>query len=61
MAKLQDKDLMPWGKYKGDKMIDIPPSCLLYLLDNNSCAGEVKKYILENKDALIAEQKRLRG
>ena len=58
MAKLQDTDLMPWGKYKGEKMANIPAQYLLYLLENHSCAGEVKEYILENKEDLEEERRR---
>lgn len=61
MNKLQDSDRMPFGKYKGDNMIDIPAFYLLYLLENNSCTGQVKEYILENKDALLQEQKKQRN
>lgn len=52
---MNDESLMPWGKHKGEKMANVPPSYLLWLLDNDKCGGEVKKYIEENKEALVQE------
>jgi uncharacterized protein (DUF3820 family) len=46
---------MPWGKHKGERMANIPPDYLLWLLENDKCSGEVKKYIQENKSTLLAE------
>lgn len=56
MAKLQDTDPMPWGKYAGEKMANIPAGYLLFLLENNKCSGDVKEYILENKETLESER-----
>lgn len=47
---LTDESLMPWGKYKGNKMINVPASYLLWLYENNKCSGSVKDYIIENLD-----------
>lgn len=52
---MTDESLMPWDKHKGEKMANVPPSYLLWLLDNNKCGGEVKKYIEENKETLVKE------
>lgn len=52
---MTDSSTMPWGKHKGDKMANIPPDYLLWLLENDKCGGEVKKYIQENKETLLAE------
>jgi uncharacterized protein (DUF3820 family) len=52
---MTDQSLMPWGKHQGEKMANIPASYLLWLLDNDKCGGEVKKYILENKETLVKE------
>lgn len=49
---LTDKDPMPWGKYKGDKLIDIPASYLLWIYENNKCSGDLKAYIKDNLDAI---------
>ena len=53
--ELDDNSLMPYGKYKGIKMANVPFSYLFYLLDNKKCCGKVKKYIEESMDALEKE------
>ena len=45
---------MPFGKYKGTKMIDVPASYLLWFLENGS-DGNVKDYAQDNKEALLQE------
>jgi uncharacterized protein (DUF3820 family) len=58
MAKeLIDESLMPWGKFKGTKMIDVPYWHLLWLYDNKKCDFTVRKYIEDNMDALLLEKK----
>ena len=52
---MEDTDLMPFGKYKGDKMINVPASYLLWLYDNNKCYGTIKEYIVDNLDVLRKE------
>jgi uncharacterized protein (DUF3820 family) len=58
MEKLTDNSPMPWGKYKGDKMVNVPASYLLWLHENNKCGGDVKEYIIENLDVLRKELNR---
>jgi len=48
MYELNDDSLMPYGKYEGYNMINVPASYLLYLYDNNKCSGVVLKYIKDN-------------
>lgn len=57
MAKLQDIDVMPFGKHKGTKMIDVPASYLLWYLENGT-SGNVMDYCIENKEALLEEVKK---
>jgi uncharacterized protein (DUF3820 family) len=45
---MDDNSIMPFGKYKGDTMANIPASYLLWLYENNKCYGDVKNYIKEN-------------
>lgn len=47
---LTDESLMPWGKYKGYQMINVPAKYLLYMYENNKCYGSVKDYIEDNLD-----------
>jgi uncharacterized protein (DUF3820 family) len=55
---MKDSDLMPWGKYQGKQMIDVPADYLLWLYENNKCSGSVKSYIIENLDVIKEEIKR---
>lgn len=58
---MNDKSLMPFGKYKGQPMIKVPASYLLWLYDqkyNSVTAREVNDYIKENMDALKLEIKK---
>jgi uncharacterized protein (DUF3820 family) len=52
---MDDNSLMPFGKYKAEKMANIPPEYLLWLYDNDKCYGDVKNYIFKNIDVLNAE------
>ncbi len=54
---MNDDDLMPYGKYKGMKMSEVPASYLLWLLDFDKCSGAVREYIVDVYDALKAEVK----
>ena len=46
---------MPFGRHKGKAMINVPAKYLLWLY-NEGCNHEaVKRYILENLDALNKE------
>lgn len=51
VEKFTDSSLMPFGKYKGVRLIDIPASYLLWLYDSNK-AGSIKGYIKDNLDAI---------
>lgn len=39
---------MPWGKHKGEKMANVPPEYLVWLMDNDKCSGDVRDYINRN-------------
>ncbi len=54
---LLDTSPMPFGKYKGDKMENVPASYLLWLYDNNKCNNQVQDYIKDNYDVLQHELK----
>lgn len=49
---------MPFGKYKGEKMANVPASYLIWLYDNGKCSSDVKEYIEDNLDILQIEIKR---
>jgi uncharacterized protein (DUF3820 family) len=54
---MTDNDKMPFGKYKGEKMANIPPDYLIWLYENNKCYGAVEDYIKDNLDVLREEIK----
>ena len=49
---------MPFGKYKGDKMANVPASYLLWLYENEKCNKEVLDYVLYNLDVIKEQIKR---
>jgi uncharacterized protein (DUF3820 family) len=54
---IDDEDVMPWGVHAGKKMQDVPAKYLIWLLETNKCAGDVKKYIQDNLEHLKLEVK----
>jgi hypothetical protein len=52
---LKDNDPMPWGKYEGRPMIEVPADYLLWLHDNNYGYEPVTSYIKENYDVLLSQ------
>lgn len=47
--------ILPFGKYKGQKLESVPYSYLVWLYDNKQATGELKKWI-ENNVPLIQAQ-----
>lgn len=64
--KLTDESLMPFGKYKGEKMANVPASYLMWIYDEWTLPNprfsfvnkDVKEYIEENLDVIQEEIKR---
>jgi uncharacterized protein (DUF3820 family) len=54
---MTDDSVMPFGKYKGEKMSNIPASYLLWLFENSTTKNEVYFYIKDNLDVIKAEIK----
>lgn len=52
---MNDQDLMPFGKHKGEKMEDVPASYLLWLRDDGCRHSEIAAYIKENESVLLSE------
>ena len=57
MEKLTDESVMPWGKYKGYSMKNVPADYLLWIYENDNCNKSVRDYIIENLDFLKMEIK----
>ena len=58
---MKDTDLMPFGKYKGKPMSDVPASYLIWLRDDAKAKGSrisdprVAEYIKNNWTCLLSE------
>lgn len=62
MKQLQDTDQMPFGKYKGEPMQDVPVNYLHWLWSNggkDDRQGNVADYIRRNINALKQENEDL--
>jgi Uncharacterized protein conserved in bacteria len=57
---LNDKSPMPYGKYKGQAMCNVPADYLLWLYEERKFNREVRIYIEDNLQALKAEVKKKR-
>lgn len=64
---LQDTDVMPWGKHKGEKIANVPAAYLFWLYDQARPKAPNKrtlfekdlvKYVDENRDVLNKEIKK---
>lgn len=56
--KLTDISPMPYGVHRGERMIDVPESYLLYLWTSDKMTEPVREYIKENMDAIRANQRK---
>lgn len=52
---MTDQSIMPFGKYKGEKLANVPARYLLWCYDQSWCRGELRKYIEENREVLLSE------
>lgn len=58
---LTDRDKMPFGKYKGKTLANVPAAYLLYLY-NDGCTHEpLKRYIIDNLDGLNGEVNKIKN
>ena len=53
-----DETPMPWGKYKGTALANVPADYLIWLYDNNKAYGKLAYYIHRNLDVLRADAAR---
>jgi hypothetical protein len=58
LPELTDNSLMPFGKYQGEKLANVPARYLLFIRDNFQLHDNLRAYINKNNDALQAEVKR---
>ena len=57
LKMMDDNSIMPWGKYKGYKLANVPAWYLLWLADEKNIVGHLKNYIEENRDILEQEKR----
>ena len=57
MVEKNKKMIMPFGKYKGTLLDEVPHGYLLYLYDRKLLSGKIKKYAEENITVLKFNQK----
>ena len=56
--KLNDSSLITFGKYKGRRLMDIPPDYLMWLYNDveghwfNSSSNDVREYINKNLETI---------
>lgn len=54
---LTDNSPMPWGKYQGVQMANVPATYLIWLYENGKCDPQVKAYVDDNLEVLKLEVK----
>lgn len=52
---MNDDSIMPYGKFKGTKLENVPAWYLLGILVVDDLDVELEQYILDNEEALIKE------
>lgn len=57
MINYTDETAMTFGIHKGEKLANVPADYLMFLYRESKLTEPLKKYIEENKDILIAEEK----
>lgn len=55
---MTDQSIMPFGKYAGKKLIDIPAWWWLWMLAEKKLFGPILDYANDNKEVFEAELKR---
>lgn len=55
---MTDESIMPFGKYKGVKLIDVPASYLVWCNDQDWCKGQLKAYITDNLEVIKMQLKK---
>lgn len=51
---------MPFGKYRGTALVNVPAIYLLWLFDRGCQHEALRRYILDNMEALKAEARNCR-
>lgn len=57
MEKMTDESIMPYGKYKGKKMANVPASYLMWMHREGKLFQSIQEYVTENLDVLEKQEK----
>ena len=52
---MTDDSIITFGKYKGQKLANVPPEYLLWLYENGNIYSELKAYIADNLEVIKSE------
>jgi uncharacterized protein (DUF3820 family) len=52
---INDSTIIHFGKYKGEKLANVPGEYLLYLYENGYCYPELCQYIKDNLDVIKSD------
>lgn len=55
MYLLNENSIMPYGKYEGKQLKDVPADYLLWLYYNDRASKEIEEYVERNLEALKEE------
>lgn len=52
---MDDNSIIPFGKFKGEKLANVPESYLIWLYNEGKCFGALRNYIEENLDVMKSQ------
>jgi len=52
---MNDESAMPFGKYKGEKLANVPAEYLLYIYENYQLFSDLRQYITDNLDVIKSD------
>jgi uncharacterized protein (DUF3820 family) len=52
---LTDQNKMPFGKWTGTRLANVPADYLIWIYENKKCNAEVAEYIKDNLEVLKKE------
>ncbi len=52
---MNDESAMPFGKYKGEKLVNVPAEYLLYIYENYQLFSDLRQYITDNLDVIKSD------
>lgn len=56
LEKVTDQSLFPFGRHKGEKLVNVPASYLLYWYEKKALSKSFAEYVEQNKSKLEAQR-----